>query len=66
MGMSERDRKRRKTSLRKRKKGLIKIPQSHYFLTGIRTYSGERIYNTEGKRLTTFATGIGIVRSLTK
>jgi hypothetical protein len=66
MDMPERDRKRRKTSLWKRKKGLIEVPHSHYFLTGIRTDSGERIYNTEGKRLTIFATGIGFVRSLTK
>jgi hypothetical protein len=57
---------KRKTSLRKWKNGLIELPHSRYFLTGIRTDSGERIYNTEGKRLTTFATGIGFVRSLTK
>ena len=66
MDMSEGERKRRKTSLRKRKKGLTEVPQSQYFLTGIRTDCGEKIYNTEGKRLTAFATGIGFVRSLTK
>jgi hypothetical protein len=65
LDMSERDRKRRKPSLRKRKKVLNEVPQSRYFLTGIRTDNGERIY-TEGKRLTTLATGIGFVRSLTK
>jgi len=66
MDMSERDRKRRKTSLRKRKNGLTEVPQSQYFLTGIRTDCGEKIYNTEWKRLTTFATGIGFMRSITK
>jgi len=61
MDMSERDRKRRKTSLRKRRKGLTEVPQSHYFLRGIRTDCGEKIYNKEGKRVTTFATGIGFM-----
>lgn len=66
MDMYERDRKRRKPSLRKRKKVLNEVPQSRYFLIGIQTDNGERIYDTEGKRLTTLATGIGFVRSLTK